>query len=285
MLSETLINTRNGSLTGNGCGGIITAIERPSPGFFIMKTKKCNVCKKSFPATFEYFHKNKSSLRPACKKCENNKKRILIKPKECIYCGGSFTPKNRFQKYCSPHCAYKADREKISLKPKNKRCAVCNKLFTPYTSMSKYCSAECRIENMKSKRIQGRRWSADSIERRMGKNNPSYRNGLYVRGRSKSHVGEKVFLKNIHEIKNNMIDERGHLYCQNCNTSVSLRFEGHHIVYRSEKPNHPNLHIKKNLIVLCIKCHNEFHKHKKYRNKIVEDRNLDEIFGHDVLNK
>lgn len=37
MLLKTLKNTRHGSLPGNGYGGVITAIEHPSPGSFNMR--------------------------------------------------------------------------------------------------------------------------------------------------------------------------------------------------------------------------------------------------------
>jgi len=82
-----------------------------------------------------------------------------------------------------------------------------------------------------------------------------------------------------------MISEKGYIYCEECKTSKSFRFEHHHIVYRSEKPRHEFLHDPRNLITLCIKCHNYYHKHKSHRNPLVESRKLYELFGNDVRNK
>lgn len=119
----------------------------------------------------------------------------------------------------------------------------------------------------------------------MGENNPAYRNGNFVRGRKRINVGERIFIKNSKEIKQSMLDERGFIYCEFCETSNSLRFESHHLIYRSEKPEHENLHKKENLIILCIKCHNEFHKHKSLRNEIVKSRHLEHLFDVDILDK
>ena len=164
---------------------------------------------------------------------------------------------------------------------KNKNCKFCKKSFKPYTTISKFCSAKCMVDNQKSKRSFN--WGKEKCKNITGKNNPAYRNGNYCRSTKKTDIGQKEFIRNAKELKQKIVDEHGYIHCQDCGINNSLRFETHHIVFRSEKPLHENLHKKENLIVLCIKCHNEYHKKKGKRNKLVEDRGLQYLFGNDVL--
>tara|TARA_R110000764_G_scaffold45939_2_gene103207 strand:+ start:570 stop:1193 length:624 start_codon:yes stop_codon:yes gene_type:complete len=174
--------------------------------------------------------------------------------------------------------------KKCSVKAiKNKKCKHCEKEFKPYTTLTKFCSAKCRCDNMKSKRSSN--WSEDKIKNITGKKNPAYRNGMYCKGVNKTDVGQKEFLRNSKAIKKEMIDDFGYIHCQDCGVNNSLRFETHHIIFRSEKPLHENLHKKDNLILLCISCHNKYHKIKGTRNRLVESRKLNILFGNDVLNK
>lgn len=95
----------------------------------------------------------------------------------------------------------------------------------------------------------------------------------------------KTLIKNRKELINGMIEDKGYVHCQHCNTSNAFNFQVHHIVWRSEKPGNRFLHSKVNLIILCVTCHDKFHKDKSLRNKLAEERELDKIFGQDVLNK
>ena len=166
---------------------------------------------------------------------------------------------------------------------KNKNCFFCKKSFKPYTTLDKFCSLECRVNNQKSKRNSN--WSTEKAKNITGENNPAYRNGMYCRKNKKSFKGERDFLRNAKEIKQGLINDYGYIHCENCKSSDSLRFETHHIIFRSEKPLHEHLHKKDNLIVLCIKCHNAYHKSKGKRNELVVERGLNKLFGNDVLNK
>jgi hypothetical protein len=201
----------------------------------------------------------------------------------CAVCNNKFTPKSKVAKNCSPQCKYKYELSLRSKKPKQKECSFCKKSYVPYTSLDKFCSADCRVKNQKSKRKFN--WTPEQVAKRIGNKNPAYRNGMYSAGNAKTAVGQRLFNKNNKEIREAQIQERGHIYCEYCQTSNSLRFEGHHLIYRSEKPMHPNLHDKENIYILCVGCHNEFHKHKSIRNELVISRGLDKIFGADVLNK
>ena len=319
MYNKTLKNPGHGAHIGNDCGGFfITAIKPPSSRCFIMKTVKCSICGELYPHTKEFFHSaGGDNLRHQCKDCVRERLRVKQKSKICDQCGNEFMPQKSTQrfctkecantykypkyytdrycvycgsklgkgrkKYCSRECQWRAANLKRSKKPITKKCQVCGKEFSPYTSLDKFCSANCRIESMKKKRDQRRRWGKESLKRRTGKNNPGYRNGNYMRTSKRTAVGNRKFQKTIKAIKERMIDERGYIYCQNCGTNQSLRFEGHHIIYRSEKPNHPNLHDKENAILLCIECHNDFHKHKSKRDLLVRVRKLNKLFGEDVF--
>jgi hypothetical protein len=201
----------------------------------------------------------------------------------CINCNIEFEGKSKVAKYCSKQCKSKYEVKLRSNKPKLKTCQYCSNEFTPYTSLDKYCSANCRVENMKSKR--SRRWSKESTQKRIGKNNPSFKSGMYARDNKRTDNGQKEYLRIRNEMRSNMILQHGYLFCENCKTNQTYQWEMHHIIFRSEKPNHEHLHNSKNLINLCIKCHNWFHQNKSNRNKIVEDRKLYELFGEDVRNR
>lgn len=81
---------------------------------------------------------------------------------------------------------------------------------------------------------------------------------------------DRLYRNNRAELLNDMIEERGYVYCQDCNTSNSFKFHSHHIIFRSEKPSHKDLHNKLNLIILCVNCHDKYHNDKGYRNDLVQ---------------
>jgi len=95
----------------------------------------------------------------------------------------------------------------------------------------------------------------------------------------------RIYINNRKELINDMLEFKGYVYCEFCNSSNSFKFHSHHIIFRSEKPNHVNLHDKENLIIVCDKCHEIFHNEKSLRNRLVEDRKLYKLFGNDVRNK
>lgn len=205
------------------------------------------------------------------------KSKKTFSKKNCVICGNEFMPVSSVNKYCSSHCKYVAELKGRSKKNGLKVCKNCNNTFEPYTSLDKFCSANCRIENQKNKRSFN--WNNEKAKKITGENNPAYRNGHYVRGRKQTAIGERTFKKNLKVIKDDMLLQHGYIFCQHCKTNNSLRFEGHHIIYRSEKPLHEYLHDERNIILLCIKCHNEFHRHKSIRNEIVKERGLDGLFN------
>jgi hypothetical protein len=203
--------------------------------------------------------------------------------RKCKYCNEEFIPKDRRSNFCSSLCKYMAASRTKRIKQKEKRCANCGKMFSPYNSTDKYCSWMCRDADIRAKRKTN--WSDEKRQKRRGFNNPAYRNGDRVRGKKQSGIGIKLFTRNAISIENQMISEKGYKHCQLCGVTNPIKFERHHIIYRSEKPGHKSLHSKENILIVCITCHNDLHKSKGLRNKIVEERGLNLIFGNDVLNK
>lgn len=205
------------------------------------------------------------------------KNKKVFKEKKCVVCDNLFIPISNRNKYCSKNCKYIFELQLKSKKTGVKTCKNCNKKFEPYTSLDKFCSANCRIENQKKSRSFN--WNENSVNKITKENNPAFRNGFYMRGRKKISIGERKYLKNIKQIKTEIIEKHGYLFCQYCGSNNSLRWEGHHLIFRSERPLHEHLHDKENIILLCIKCHNEFHRNKETRNEIVKERKLNEIFN------
>ncbi len=75
----------------------------------------------------------------------------------------------------------------------------------------------------------------------------------------------------------------GYNFCEVC--GITCYPDEHHIIFKSEKPRHPEMENPMNKILVCRDCHNKFHAKKSNRNEIVEMRKLNTLFGNDVLNK
>jgi len=249
--------------------------------------KQCTKCFKI--KEIKQFHKNwKERYRPKCKECETNKIEFWIW--KCQYCKNDFQIKTYQQKFCNWKC-----RTKSKLKYPNwiirvkkqkpqlqlKKCRDCGIEFKPYTSLDKFCTYECR--NNFKKQQRSRNWNLESCEKRKWKNNPAYKH--WMRIKEKNIKTSRLFQKNCKILDNKLINTRWYIYCEECDTTNTMRFEHHHIIYRSEKPSHEHLHNINNIILLCIGCHNEYHKHKSKRNKIVEKRKLNILFWNDILDK
>ena len=157
------------------------------------------------------------------------------------------------------------------MKKLTKSCKVCWKEFMAYW-ITKHCSHKCYLSTMS----ETRKW----------KNNPAYRNWMYVTDKTKhnqnakitSWFWEKEFLRTAKKIREEMYWEFWFYMCQHCWVNNSLRWETHHLFFRSEKPRHKNLHNPLNLLRVCIRCHNLFHKVKSTRDPYIEARKLNELF-------
>jgi len=90
----------------------------------------------------------------------------------------------------------------------------------------------------------------------------------------------------IRKYREKFIEKYGFYFCEQCGVNNSFRFEVHHIVFRSEKPNNDFIHDHRNLIHICLDCHIKFHNGqfgKNMRKPLIEKRGLTELFGDEIL--
>ena len=212
---------------------------------------------------------------------DNFKKQI---EKKCKFCKKTYIASTPFKTLCSPECQestkkerahkqWEKNKEKLSEyrkwhwhnTGKERLCKSCKKPFFTRRKIQSYCSFVCSANHNVKK----------------GKDSHSYKHGLRMNGKN---YGAKHY-KATREYGIKFVDKNGYKFCEHCNINNSLRFETHHIVFASEKPKHKELHNTRNLIMLCIKCHNFFHGGKTHerRSHLVVERKLDELFGKDVL--
>lgn len=95
----------------------------------------------------------------------------------------------------------------------------------------------------------------------------------------------KKELNLIKKKKNIIFSEKGYYECKHCKRTDKFYYDLHHIIYRSEKPKHEQLHNDRNLILLCRECHNLFHKNKSIRNKLIDERKLNILFNDEGLKR
>lgn len=209
-----------------------------------------------------------------------------VKNKNCKICKLSFRPNHLSEVFCSYNCAkiQKAEYDKRWREKQKEKfwivkttiydheCIECWKQFKSTSKRQKYCWRWCLSIVTKRERI----WDK----------NPAYRNWMYsywAKSRKElmkttAWYWQHEFARVCKKIRDEQIDDKWYYYCEHCWTSESLRWENHHIVFRSEKPKHKNLHNRRNILRVCIKCHNEFHKHKSIRRKYIIERKLWELF-------
>ena len=217
-----------------------------------------------------YYSRQADRLHPtnkpdACKICGDI---TIYKSNRCYKCFREYANELLRKWHKNNPKKYKEyDKNKIKASPVIK-CKYCGKDFNRYIPALNFCSRNCAYNY----------WKENNI--RAGKNNPAFRNGLYTKKYLSNHkniTGKHLSACRRYRTffrKNNDYD-----FCERCKISSSPKFETHHIVFSSEAPEHKELHNFKNLIYLCIACHNELHKHKILRNKLVEDRELNDLFG------
>ena len=96
-------------------------------------------------------------------------------------------------------------------------------------------------------------------------------------------IKDREYIKVRKAIRKEKDEKYGYWFCDKCEINETYHCSMHHIVYRSEKPKHEHLHNERNLIDLCMRCHNYFHEKKDRRNYLIEERNLTELFGNEIL--
>lgn len=141
------------------------------------------------------------------------------------------------------------------MKNKLKKCKWCGDLFEVKNFCQKYCKPLCSFMDKPKK------------ERKpLPKITQKKLNEL------------AIYQSNRRALISDQKKRAGHTYCQICKRPC--RTETHHLVYRSEAPNHPHLHDKKNLILVCREHHNWFHEEKDRRLPWIRERELWKLFNH-----
>jgi len=238
------------------------------------KKIRCKNCNKEFYISESRFGTRKYCSRECAVQDNWGFKR---KEKKCLECGKTFFIENQLQtgnKYCSKECSYlvalrrsKEQSEKRKKQFKEINCDECGKKTkVNLYNNSKYCSNECRFKALS--------------KNRQGKKNPAYRNGLAIAGK-RNYTGKH--LRACSKYKKNYLSKHDYLECELCrvNKNGTLKFEVHHIYAASIKPQHKQLHNPKNLILLCVQCHNDMHMNKKKKefNRIEKERGLKKLFN------
>lgn len=240
-----------------------------------MKTKNktiiCKVCKKSFVVFPSRLNTRKYCDKECAKKDNYGFKNRY---KKCIICQKTFliTSQLRLQdKTCSKECWYENNKiisKKHSSEKKEQKCKKCGIL---YSKNKKYIGTNLCINCIYKK----------SSKERMGKNNPNFSSGLYVKRKRTSRQNIK-HLNACAKYKRHFIKKNGYKYCEVCKVNNSFQFQVHHIYFASKFPRHKELHNFKNLILVCLDCHQKFHSGKKYEDvfiKLEKERGLKELFA------
>lgn len=184
------------------------------------------------------------------------------------------------KKICSPECRninnlQNSRNQTIQKKEKivTRKCRQCGKdiVSTAYCPQS-FCGGK-----------YGECFKKHLSESRKGKNNPAYRNGFAVVGK-RTYTG--IHLRACSKYRKAFLEKHDYLFCEICgvNGNGTPKFEVHHIYFASLWPKHTELHNPKNLILVCIGCHNKFHA-STYKDEFLnleKDRGLKELF-HNVV--
>lgn len=238
------------------------------------KMISCRFCGKD-----AYFSASRIGVRVYCNSecARNDNFGFKTRMKECVICGKQFEIKNGIQvqkKTCSYECWKKNNRaisSKRSSQKTNIKCTRCGILFKGllhYSERTGKCY-DCRMDDLKMLR--------------KGKNNPNYSAGLYIKTIRNSRQQSK-HLSACQKYKKNFIEMNGYKFCELCkvNQNGTPQFQVHHIYFASRFPKNKELHNFKNLILLCLRCHQQFHNGRNYDEYFVrleKERGLKKLFN------
>lgn len=239
----------------------------------------------------------------------------------CKVCDKQFyIPKSRIgvKQYCSFSCARK---DEFGFKPRNKNCGVCGKTFLITKQLrngDKYCSFPCKNEAFKEKQeIRYARLRTEIVigkcknclesfqytryfkkiycskkcqisyysKTRQGKNNPAYFTGNFMGVKKRKQSSQtSIHLSACSRYRKDFLKKNDYLFCEQCkiNQNGTSRFQVHHIYFASQYPRHTELHNFKNMILLCLECHQKFHAGNTYKlefEKLEKERRLKNLFN------
>lgn len=249
----------------------------------LTKIINCEHCGKEFKQK----RKNQKFCSKSC--CGASQKRGN---KTCEHCGKEFYPCNNRVKYCSHKCSELASR-----KIEAKECEYCHNIFTPHHANQKFCSQDCvhlsqkideTIVECKNCGIKFARkithvkeenfcsplcCNAFHGRQHLGENNPNWRDDLTEEDRLRSGHRELIpgyidWVKRVYKKFN--------YTCQKCGNKNNIH--AHHIEnFCDNKKDRTNID---NGVVLCEKCHREFHK--KYGQRGNNKKQLEEFLEEEL---
>jgi len=206
-------------------------------------------------------------------------KEFKSKTRTCIICGSEFLIDKWFKslnKTCCYDCKHENQLRISREQAIRKKAQIINKICR-YCGKEVVSTAWCPRNFCGGK--AGECYKKFLSESRKGKKNPAYRNGFAISG-SRKYTG--IHLRACSKYRKAFLEKHGYLFCESCNinSNGTPKFEVHHIYYASLYPKHKELHNTKNLILLCLQCHNDFHSSKRKEEflQIEEARGLKELF-------
>jgi len=212
------------------------------------------------------------------KKCKICDKKFTIEEKQRGEDGrfkSSLRPWNT--QTCSPECRYKntainsaKSQERRKKRIVRRKCRYCGKeVVSSAYCIRKFCEGKA-----------GECYRSFLSETRKGKDNPAYKSGFRSSGK-RGYAGKHT--RACAKYRKHFLEKNEYLFCEVCgvNENGTPRFETHHIYFASLYPKHEELHNFKNLIMVCIACHNKFHGGNQYRDEFLQiekERGLKELF-------
>jgi hypothetical protein len=156
----------------------------------------------------------------------------LIHKHICKFCNNEYLGK-LYQKYCSPVCRWKANRQNNYIATRQERsCKRCGKPFITKHLAQDYCSPACRLNIVGRTRTQV--CPICKLEfQTTSKLNIYCSKKCKCRNKQRGHTKNRVLINKVGK-------------CEVCDNNLLICLEGHH-------------YTSKDKIVLCGNCHNIWH--------------------------
>jgi hypothetical protein len=155
------------------------------------------------------------------------------------------------------------------------KCKQCGKEFELFRSYRSICSYDC-----------GKKY--DAVRGKVKKATPNENKANIKKEIERRLTNDKLATKAIKTLKKKQKDRHGFNFCERCGKS-GVMISGHHIIFCSEASQSEHIHDERNLILVCgtdcTGCHGYYHAVKSNREPLIEQRNLTELFGTQILSK
>lgn len=207
--------------------------------------------------------------------------------KVCPVCSDKFLPAYETQPFCSTKCRREdkqqqqknAERNKPINRPSVKLKETKKPTLEEWLEEQKVINEKKALKAERRKEKRERMFGGDQVEMTI----TSIRWRVIVSYHSKD---ENKFKYACVKIRKRQMEEVWYYFCMHpgCNYCWNDKeYHNHHIVYRKEMPDHPELHNIRNIIRLCPKHHARYHAVKNRRDDLIIERWLVELFGPSIL--